>query len=75
MIEDNVGFVSRLLMEDAEGDATAQHALAGTLPDAPTMGAVSVIAIVANLVVTGLLYRYRNGDSNMVSVWSARETT
>jgi Co/Zn/Cd efflux system component len=33
------------------------------------MGVVSLIAILANRVVAGLLYRYRNGDSNMVSVW------
>jgi Co/Zn/Cd efflux system component len=48
---------------------TAQHALAGTVPDASTMGAISVLAILANLAVAGLLYRYRNGDSNMVSIW------
>ena len=48
---------------------TGQHALAGTVPDASTMGAISVLAILANLAVAGLLYRYRNGDSNMVSVW------
>jgi Co/Zn/Cd efflux system component len=48
---------------------TARHALAGTVPDAPTMGLVSVLAIAANLAVAALLYRYRNGDSNMVSVW------
>jgi Co/Zn/Cd efflux system component len=48
---------------------TAQHALAGTVPDAPTMGAIGVTAMVANLAVAGLLYRYRDSDSNMVSVW------
>jgi Co/Zn/Cd efflux system component len=49
--------------------ATAQHALAGTIPDAPAMGAISVIAVLANLAVAIVLYRYREGDSNMVSVW------
>ena len=48
---------------------TAHHAIAETLPDAPTMGVVGILAIAANLVVAGLLYRYRDGDSNMVSVW------
>lgn len=48
---------------------TVQHTVTGALPDAPTMGAIGLLAIAANLVVAGLLYRYRNGDSNMVSVW------
>jgi Co/Zn/Cd efflux system component len=48
---------------------TAQHALAGTVPDAPTMGTVGVVAMLANLGVAVLLYRFRDGDSNMASVW------
>jgi Co/Zn/Cd efflux system component len=32
-------------------------------------GTVGTLAVLANLAVFGLLYRYRNGDSNMVSVW------
>jgi len=48
---------------------TASHALAGTVPDAPVMGAVGVVALVANFTVAALLYRFRNGDSNMASVW------
>src|SRR5262245_33191318 len=32
---------------------TAQHALVGTVPDAPTMGTISVVAILANLAVAG----------------------
>jgi cation diffusion facilitator family transporter len=48
---------------------TAQHLLAGTVPDAPTMGAVSLLAVAANLAVAALLYRFRDGDSNMLSVW------
>ena len=54
---------------------TAQHALAGTVPDAPMMSTVSVLAMAANLAVAALLYRYRNGDSNMVSVGSAPAMT
>jgi Co/Zn/Cd efflux system component len=33
------------------------------------MGAVGVLALAANLAVAFLLYRYRNGDANMRSVW------
>src|SRR5258707_12381359 len=48
---------------------TAQHAIAGTVPPAPLMGAVGALAFVANLGVAALLYRWRAGDSNMRSVW------
>ena len=48
---------------------TAHNALAGALPDAPVMGAVSVLALVANAGVALMLYRHREGDSNMRSVW------
>ena len=33
------------------------------------MGVVGALALVANLGVAALLYRYRDGDSNMRSVW------
>ena len=48
---------------------TIQHAFAGTVPAAPVMGAVGIIALAANLGVAALLYRWREGDSNMRSVW------
>ena len=48
---------------------TIQHALAGTVPAAPVMGAVGALALAANLGVAALLYRWRDGDSNMRSVW------
>ena len=48
---------------------TIQHALAGTVPEAPVMGAVGALALAANLGVAALLYRWREGDSNMRSVW------
>lgn len=41
----------------------------GVLPDAPTMGLVGSLALLANLGVAALLYAYREGDSNMRSVW------
>jgi Co/Zn/Cd efflux system component len=48
---------------------TARHAIAGTVPDAPVMGVVGVVALAANATVAALLYRFRKGDSNMASVW------
>jgi cation diffusion facilitator family transporter len=45
------------------------HAVAGTVPEARIMGIVGVLALVANVGVAFMLYRYRSGDSNMRSVW------
>lgn len=45
------------------------NAITGVLPDAQTMSLVGLLALVANLGVAWLLYAYRNGDSNMRSVW------
>lgn len=41
----------------------------GLTPDAPTMGLVGLLALAANLLVAWLLYAFRDGDSNMRSVW------
>ena len=49
--------------------ATVWHALAGTLPDPVTMGAVGAAALATNAAVFAMLWRYRSGDSNMRSVW------
>lgn len=49
--------------------ATAWHAITGTLPHAPTMGAIGFAALVANGIVLWMLWAYRSGDSNMRSVW------
>lgn len=38
-------------------------------PRADVMGVVGVIALAANAGVALMLYRFRNGDSNMRSVW------
>ena len=48
---------------------TIQHAMAGTVPAAPVMGVIGALAFAANLGVAVLLYRWREGDSNMRSVW------
>lgn len=41
----------------------------GTAPDPATMGVIGTLALVANIGVALLLYRYRTGDANMRSVW------
>jgi Co/Zn/Cd efflux system component len=41
----------------------------GVPPEAVTMGAVGFAALVANLGVALMLYRFRSGDANMRSVW------
>jgi Co/Zn/Cd efflux system component len=48
---------------------TAWHILHGTLPNAATMGAVGVAALLSNAIVFWMLWAYRSGDSNMRSVW------
>jgi Co/Zn/Cd efflux system component len=48
---------------------TIWHAFTGTMPEAPVMGALGLAALLANGGVALLLYRYRQGDSNMRSVW------
>ena len=48
---------------------TARHAWAGTLPQAGTMGLVGIAALLANGSVALMLYRFREGDANMRSVW------
>lgn len=41
----------------------------GTPPDALAMGAVGLLALLVNAAVAVMLYRYRDGDANMRSVW------
>lgn len=41
----------------------------GSAPEAEVMGAVGIAALVANGLVALLLYRFRDGDANMRSVW------
>ncbi|WP_027527384.1 cation transporter [Bradyrhizobium sp. Ec3.3] len=45
------------------------HVWAGTLPNALTMGAVGVTALLANVASFGLLWAHRHGDANMRSAW------
>jgi len=48
---------------------TAWHAWQGSVPEAFTMGAVGVAALLANAASFALLWAYREGDSNMRSAW------
>lgn len=41
----------------------------GTAPHAETMGLIGALALVSNVAVALMLYRYRTGDANMRSVW------
>lgn len=41
----------------------------GTMPNYHEMGAIGILAFVANVVSALLLYGFREGDSNMRSVW------
>ncbi|MDO8345575.1 MAG: cation diffusion facilitator family transporter [Cellvibrio sp.] len=43
--------------------------ITGVLPDAQTMSLIGLLALCANVGVGILLFTYRNGDSNMRSVW------
>ena len=49
--------------------AAAMNILAGEVPHAATMGIVGFVALTANVGVAVMLYRYRDGDANMRSVW------
>lgn len=49
--------------------AAVWQLLQGEVPNAPTMGVVGSLALLANVGVAALLYAYREGDSNMRSVW------
>lgn len=39
------------------------------MPEPFAMGGIAVVALIANVVSAGLLYRFRDGDANVRSVW------
>jgi Co/Zn/Cd efflux system component len=49
--------------------SAAWAALDGSSPQPETMGIIGTLALVANLGVAILLFRFRGGDANMRSVW------
>jgi len=48
---------------------TGWNVARGTVPAADTMGMIGLLALASNASVAALLYAYRNGDSDMRSVW------
>ena len=49
--------------------STIYYFVTKSQPEAETMSVVGVAAFFVNLLVAGLLYQFRDGDSNMKSVW------
>lgn len=47
----------------------AWNAARGEAPEPMAMGAIGLLALLANLAVAILLYAFRSGDANMRSVW------
>ncbi|MTI01794.1 cation transporter [Roseibium sp. RKSG952] len=45
------------------------HSLNGTVPSWGTMSVVGMVALIANAACLALLFTWRDGDSNMRSVW------
>lgn len=48
---------------------TAMRVFSGAPPEAGTMGLIGLIALIANLASVLILLRWRDGDSNVRSVW------
>ena len=48
---------------------TAYAYVQGIPPEAITMGAIGALALIANVISALVLYAFRDGDSNMQSVW------
>lgn len=48
---------------------TAMHVFNNATPHAGTMGSIAFMALAANLASVCILVRWRNGDSNVRSVW------
>ena len=48
---------------------TAYGYVQGIPPEAITMGAIGILALIANVIAAFILYAFRDGDSNMQSVW------
>lgn len=44
--------------------------VAGSSPEPQTMGVIGTLAFMVNVAVALLLFRYREGDANMRSVWT-----
>jgi len=49
--------------------AALYRVFVGSEPESMIMGSIAVIALIANMSVAVMLYRFREGDSNMQSIW------
>ena len=45
------------------------RAITGSAPEPMTMSSVAFLALLVNVGVSVMLYRFRNGDSNRQSIW------
>lgn len=45
------------------------RAIVGSAPEPLTMSAIAVLALLVNVAVAVMLYRFRDGDSNRKSIW------
>lgn len=48
---------------------TAYNLMTGRMPEPITMGTIALLALISNVAVAVMLYRWREGDANMQSVW------
>lgn len=49
--------------------SAVHRAIIGSAPEPMTMSVIAFVALLVNLVVAIMLYRFRNGDSNRQSIW------
>ena len=49
--------------------SASYRAVYGSAPEAATMGTIALLALLVNVGVSILLYRFRDGDSNRQSIW------
>ena len=49
--------------------AALYRVFVGSEPEPLIMGSIAVMALIANMSVAIMLYRFREGDSNMQSIW------
>lgn len=61
--------VSLLVMSLWVVGSTLYRVFHQTVPDAPVMASVAVLALIANVVSVLLLMKYKDGDANVRSVW------
>lgn len=49
--------------------SSLSHIIEGTVPRAEVMGMIGLLALITNVIVALLLFRYRSGDANRQSIW------